>query len=100
MERTILRKLPLWWLGSTVVPALVALFSRLLPPEGTAQAVAKHIFWIDALAIGSVMTAWTAVLTIAIGCVVVVVMKGPHYEADSYPLNDSPRPRSRPADND
>ena len=66
----------------------------------TAQAVAKHLYWVDALAIGAVMTVWTAVLTVAIGCWVVMVMKGPHYAADSYPLNDAPRPRPDKGDVD
>ena len=92
LERTVFRKLPVWWLGGTVVPALVAALGRIYPPDGTEQSVAKHLYWVDALAIGAVMTVWTAVLTVAIGCWVVMVMKGPHYAADSYPLNDAPRP--------
>lgn len=90
MERTLFRKLPLYGLGGTVVPALVALLNRWFPVEGTVQELAKREVLIDALAIGAVITVWTAVLTVAIGCVVVIVMKGPHYEADSYYIDDAP----------
>ena len=33
------------------------------------------------------------VLTVAVGCWVTAVMKGPHYVADSFPV-DSPRDRA------
>ena len=88
----ILGKLPMYGLGATVVPLLVAGLMRRFPPEGTALEIQKHIYIVDAILIGLVMTAWTAVLTVAIGCCVVMVMKGPHYVADSYPINDAPRP--------
>lgn len=92
LERDILRRLPTWGIGGTVVPGLVALFNRYLPRDVASTDLARELFIVDALAIGAVITVWTAVLTIAIGCYVVVVMKGPHYEADSYPVNDSSRP--------
>jgi hypothetical protein len=33
------------------------------------------------------------VVTVGIGCVIVMVMKGPNYEADSYPISHSDAPR-------
>lgn len=92
LERAVLRRLPMWWLGGTVVPAIVALFNRWLPRQGSELDVAKQVFIVDTLCIGLVFTAWTAAITIAIGCYVVVVMKGPHYQADSYPVEHSSRP--------
>jgi hypothetical protein len=43
---------------------------------------------------------WTAVFTVAIGCVVVMLMKGPGYVADGMELShrDKPRPTSEQAD--
>ena len=35
---------------------------------------------------------WTLVLTLAIGCAIVMLMKGPAYEAEAYPLTDSDHP--------
>ena len=39
---------------------------------------------------------WTMVITVAIGCVIVMVMKGPGYVADSYPVPHADRPRATP----
>ena len=35
---------------------------------------------------GVVVVHWTLVLTLALGCFIVRVMKGPAYVADAYPL--------------
>jgi hypothetical protein len=35
---------------------------------------------------GVVVLHWTLVLTLALGCFIVRVMKGPAYVADAYPL--------------
>lgn len=35
---------------------------------------------------------WALVLTAAIGCAIVILMKGPIYTADSYPTPDADRP--------
>lgn len=35
---------------------------------------------------------WTLVLTLAIGCAIVMLMKGPAYVADAYEMNDSDKP--------
>ena len=85
-----LKKLPLYWLGGTCVPLLLSAMARMLPPEGSTSEIAKRLHVIDYIAAGAVMTVWTAALTVAIGCLVVVVMKGPHYAADSYYF-DGPR---------
>jgi len=50
---------------------------------------------VDIIAIAMAVTVWTAVLTVAIGCFVVIMMKGPAYVADAYELEDSERPRPR-----
>jgi hypothetical protein len=38
---------------------------------------------------------WTMVVTVGIGCVIVMVMKGPSYHADSYPISHSDAPRAQ-----
>lgn len=90
LEKLVLKKLPLYWLGGTCIPLLLSALARMLPPDGSVVEIAKRVHMIDYLAAGAIMTVWTAVLTVAIGCLVVVVMKGPHYAADSYYL-DGPR---------
>jgi hypothetical protein len=98
LEWRILRQLPSACVASTVIPLGVALLARLFPPSGSAAEVARRMSMIDILSIATGLTLWTAVLTIAIGCVIVYVMKGPAYVADAYSL---PQPEDRkPADDD
>ena len=84
LEWTILKKLPMALLGSTLVPVFLAVGGRILPYQGAAMDAAKHVKHMDITAIALAITLWTAVLTVAIGCVVVIVMKGPAYVADPY----------------
>ena len=93
LEWRLLRRLPVVLLGGTVVPVLFGIASRLWPPTGAPSALAAHFQFVDIVAIALIVTAWTAALTIAVGCCVVVVMKGPAYVADRYDLSDAESPR-------
>lgn len=93
LEWKILRKLPHVLIGGTLIPLFIAGTSRLFPPEGTAIEIARHIGMIDILSIATGITIWTAVFTVAIGCVTVVLMKGPGYVADGYEVSDSDEPK-------
>lgn len=94
LERRILRRLPMALLGSTLVPVMMALGGRWKPPEGTRNEIYKYISSVDIFAISVGITLWTAIFTVAIGCVVVVVMKGPAYVADEYPFEGRPDRKS------
>ena len=92
LEVEILRWLPrITVIGSLAIGALAVLV-RLLPPEPGVD-VAKHIKTVDIFAIASSITFLTAVFTVAIGAVIVHIMKGPAYVADSYPVAHSDRPK-------
>jgi hypothetical protein len=93
LEWRLLRRLPVLLLGGTLVPVLFGIASRLWPPAGAPSALAAHFQFIDIVAIALMVTAWTAALTLAVGCCVVVIMKGPAYVADRYDLSDSESPR-------
>ncbi|HSO07914.1 MAG TPA: hypothetical protein VLW45_11785, partial [Pelomicrobium sp.] len=67
---------------------------RLFPPDLPALELAKHFGVVDAVAIGMVTFVWVAMLTVAIACAIVCVMKGPGYVADGYSVSD----RDTPAD--
>jgi hypothetical protein len=95
LEWTVLKQLPAALLLGTLLPLAVSLANRFFPPQGNATQIAKHVKSVDIMAIATAVTIWTAVLTIAIGCFVVWVMKGPAYVADAYKLDDSERPRMR-----
>jgi hypothetical protein len=92
LEWRIWRKLPLIALVGTLVPPLLwVALDWALAPESSAQ----HARWLltaSYVAWGVVIFHWTMVLTLAIGCAIVVVMKGPAYVADAYPLSHSDSP--------
>jgi hypothetical protein len=98
-EVQILKKLPRITLVGCGVIAALSVLVRVLPPEPGVD-VAKHVSTVDIFAIASGVTFLTAVFTVAIGCVVVHVMKGPAYVADAYPVEhaDEPAGKRQPVD--
>ncbi len=94
MERAIWLRLPRALIAVTIVPILFVVLVNLFPPEGNSEIVNKHLKFADIMAISLAVTGWTAVLTLALGCFVVRVMKGPAYVADRYDLIDSNRPKT------
>jgi hypothetical protein len=98
LEWQILRRLPYITLVGSLIPVALAVLVRVLPTEPGVD-VDKHIKTVDIFAIATAITFFTAVLTIAIGCIVVYLMKGPAYVADAYPLQHSDRPVAEPAVN-
>ena len=98
MERRILKKLPIFLAAGTTIPLFCYLFAYLFPAPGDPTVtVEKYLAGVGILSVATVITIWTAAFTIAIGCVVVVIMKGPAYVADRYPLIDAEEPRQTPA---
>lgn len=98
LERAILRRLPKALLIGTLIPVGLSVLVRALPP-GDGVDPAKAVLNVDIFAFATALTFWTAVLTVAIGCVVVVIMKGPAYVADAYPVEHANRPQ-RTGDSD
>lgn len=92
LERTILRKLPSYVVASLIGPLLfywgMAYFNT-----GSDPATLKLLTTTAILAASISITLLTIIATVAIGCWIVVIMKGPAYTADSYPLPDAERPR-------
>jgi len=95
LEWFILKKLPLALLVGTLFPLVISLANRFFWREGATAQIAKHIKIVDIISIATAVTVWTAVFTVAIGCFIVLVMKGPGYVADAYDLVDSERPGGR-----
>ena len=92
LEWVIWRKLPLITLAGTLAIALLWLaVDTALQPQASAEQVRLQLM-LTYVAIGAVVFHWTMVLTLAIGCAIVMVMKGPGYVADAYPLSHSDHP--------
>jgi hypothetical protein len=93
LEWKLWRKLPLIFLVGTTIPLAAAIALHVLTDKDS-LAQARWLQIMDYVVAGVVIFHWTAVATIAIGCVVVMVMKGPGYVADGMEVSHSDRPRS------
>ncbi|OYQ42149.1 hypothetical protein CHU94_03925 [Rhodoferax sp. TH121] len=95
LEWALWRKLPAIWAAGTVLP-LGALGAYHWLADASTPAAARAVLLADYVVVGLVVFHWTAVLTIAIGCVVVMLMKGPAYVADGLAVSHSDQPRTEP----
>ena len=93
LEMRLLRLVPRAMLVGTLVPAAISVCARVIHRGGHPADVAKQVLSADIFAIALLVTAWTAIVTVLIGAVVVFIMKGPAYEADSYPIPHNERNR-------
>jgi len=55
----------------------------------SAAEIAKHQISLDILSSALSLTVLTAVLTVATGCIVAMLIQGPAYVADGYELEDA-----------
>ena len=92
-ERWILRQAPMWTLMGTLAILMPSILIRVFPNEGSIAGSAGTAGLIDILVIATLICYWIALFTIVIGAYIVVLMKGPAYVADAYPLEDADRPK-------
>jgi len=86
-EHLLWRRLPALLLWGTLLPALLVGVNHLLAPTPPADgALDGAVLLRDFVLVGGVLLHWTLVLTAAIACFIVRVMKGPGYVADGYAL--------------
>ena len=91
-ERTVLRRLPAALVIGTLLAALPSLAVRLYASHDAEADLLARIAIVDIYGICAVVLLWSALLTVGIGAFIVLVMKGPAYVADAYPLPDSDAP--------
>ena len=87
-ERTLLRALPrLLWIGTLLLgaPSLLARLWLAGQPETTAGTL---VMTTDIYVVSLVVLHWTVLFTAGIAAFIVMVMKGPAYVADAYPLDE------------
>lgn len=92
-ERKILRRLPMVALAGTAACMAVSLAARLYWWADTSNEAMRALQMIDIWMIATVLLHWSVVLTVAIYCIIVFVMKGPAYIADRYDLPDENNPK-------
>ena len=94
LEWRLWRKLPLITLAGTALPLLCLALVHLLAEPVLDASEARWIQMMDYVVGGVIIFHWSMVLTIGIGCVIVMVMKGPGYVADGYWVSHSDQPRA------
>ncbi len=96
LEWHIWRKLPVIALTGTLMPLLLVVIMHMALSD---SATAQELRWLqmaDYFWLAVVIFHWTMVLTVGIGCVIVMIMKGPAYKADSLNVSHSDAPRPSP----
>ncbi|OYU46011.1 MAG: hypothetical protein CFE44_04460 [Burkholderiales bacterium PBB4] len=86
LEWTLWKRMPGIALAGTVLPLLVVGLAYTGLPESPSPAELRSFTLLQYTVVGVVVLHWTLVVTVTIGCMVVMVMKGPAYVADAYPL--------------
>jgi len=96
LEWRLWRRLPALMAWGSALPIAVLAWLWFTAPALPTPAQERELLLAAYRLLGVVGVHWSLVLAAAIGCVVVMVMKGPAYTADSYPLPDlddrPPRP--------
>ena len=85
LEWTLWRRLPAILVVGSLVPVACAGLLTLASSAGVGVLDERSLGVLLYVLVGVVILHWTLVLTLAIGCIVVMVMKGPAYVADAYP---------------
>ena len=93
LERRIMAKLPIFLAAGTAIPIFCYLIAPLFPAAGLNAE--RYLTSVAIYAVATVLTVWIAAFTVAIGCLIVMIMKGPAYVADRYPLIDAEEPRRK-----
>ncbi|NMG27936.1 hypothetical protein [Aromatoleum evansii] len=91
-ERGLLVRLPFVLAGGTLIAALAPALARLMAWAGIGPDPTASITTADIIGLSILGLTFSSVTVLAIGAVIVLIMKGPAYFADSYPLQDAERP--------
>ena len=94
LEWRLWRKLPLITLAGTLLPLLCLALVHLLSDSAPGAAELRRLQMMDYVIGGVIAFHWSMVVTVGIGCVIVMVMKGPGYVADGYTVSHSDQPRA------
>jgi hypothetical protein len=95
LEWQIWKRLHIILAAGTVLPLLASAAAYVLdgfePVTSNATEMARAVEQFFYVMVGLVVLHWTLVLTLAIGCVIVMLMKGPAYVADAYAMEEPTR---------
>ena len=87
------KRLPLITWTGTFLPLAILALVYLLHGESPEPSTARWLLMMAYIAVGVILFHWSMVITLAVGCLIVMAMKGPAYVADGYLLPHSDQPR-------
>jgi hypothetical protein len=90
LEWAIWKKLPIVLATGTLLPLAASALSYWFDGLDTSTQSARTVEQFFYVMVGLVILHWSLVLTLAIGCVIVMLMKGPAYVADAYVMPTPP----------
>ena len=94
LEWTLWKRLPLiTWVG-TFLPLAALAFVYWLHGDSLEPPTQRWLQMMAYVVVGIVLLHWSMVMTVAIGCLIVMAMKGPGYVADGYVMPHSDQPRA------
>jgi uncharacterized BrkB/YihY/UPF0761 family membrane protein len=85
LEWALWKRLPAILVLGTALPLGLALAFWWAAPAQPSAAEERDLLLLTYRLIGLVVLHWTLVFTLAIGCAIVLLMKGPAFVADAYP---------------
>lgn len=88
-ERVVLRRLPKILVVGSLLLAFPALLARLVNALAPAIWSVGSVMSTDIYVVSLIILHWTVVLTVAIAAFIILVMKGPAFVADAYPLDEA-----------
>jgi hypothetical protein len=89
LEWALIRRLPRIAFAGIALPLLCLLAVRLAATWANDVAAAKLAVTFEIALASVAVLYWTTVFTVALGCLIVMIAKGPAYVADAYPLPDA-----------
>ena len=94
LEWALWKKLPWIALAGTALPLVLVGLTYLTAPDTPTPASERALTQWLYIAVGAVVLHWTLVLTAAIGCLIVMLMKGPAFVADGFEVQHTDWPGS------
>lgn len=92
MERAVLSALPTALWSGTLLLCLPSLAIHAWAWLTDSAETIQPLMMIDIYSVSAIILHWTVLFTVAIAAFIVMVMEGPAYVPDAYPLNDRDTP--------
>lgn len=94
LEWTLWKKLPLITWAGTFLPLVLLALAYWLHSDSAEPSTVRWLQMVAYVVVGVILLHWSTVITVGIGCLIVMAMKGPGYVADGYVMPHSDQPRA------